>query len=116
MLKNVVFFGLVVSASLAHAQDATYKGTGSNGYRGPISVDVTVAAGKITAITVTASKEDRPRNSIELITATMIRENNINVDAVSGATRTSKAFVSAVEAALKNSGKNFKGALVKPSK
>ena len=116
MFKNIALLGLVVSASMAYAQNATYKGEGVRGYRGPISVEVTVKAGKLSQITVVSSKEDRPRNSIELITATMIRENNINVDAVSGATRTSKAFVSAVEEALKASGKNFKGALVKPSK
>ncbi|MGL5722594.1 MAG: FMN-binding protein [Brevinema sp.] len=116
MFKKFVIFSLFMSASLTYAQNATYKGTSTvNGYRGPISVEVVVAGDKISSIKVTSSKEDRPKNSIDLITATMIRENNINVDVVSGATRTSRSFISAVGEALKTSTKNFKGALVKPS-
>ena len=116
MFKNIAIFSLLVSATLTYGQDATYKGTSTvNGFRGPISVEVVVSGDKIASIKVTSTKEDRPKNSIELITATMIRENNINVDSVSGATRTSRSFVSAVTEALKTSKKNFKGALVKPS-
>ncbi|MGL5253680.1 MAG: FMN-binding protein [Brevinema sp.] len=116
MLKNILVLSLVISASFAYAKDGMYQGTGIRGRRGTITVEVMVKSGKISEIKVVDSKEDRPKNSIELITATMIRENNINVDAVSGATLASKAFVSAVEEALKSSGKNFKGDLIKPSK
>ena len=86
--------------------DGVYVGTGK-GFMGKLEAEVTVAGGKIIAVKV-IKHVDTPEianPAIEKLSAKVVEEQKL-VDAVSGATYTSKGFLEAVEAAL--SGKEAK--------
>ena len=68
-------------------------------------VDVTVKNGKIQNIDILEHRNERGKRA-ESITEDMIKEQKINVDAVSGATNSSKVIEKAVENALCNATKN----------
>ena len=87
------------------------NGTGENivyyegsapAYRGIIRVRVGVAQGAITEITVLESREDKAVGAaaIEELTDLVLLYNTTELDAVSGATETSKAFLAAIENAM----------------
>ncbi|MBS4006909.1 MAG: FMN-binding protein [Clostridium sp.] len=86
--------------SLEGVADGTYTGT-AKGFKGDITLEVTVAGGKITAINVTAQQEtaDRWANA-EKVIEEIIAKQTIQVDAVSGATISSDAIIKAVQNAL----------------
>lgn len=116
MKKTLTLLALFVLPIAAFAKDGVFPGTAKGGKRGPISVNVTVAKGKITDIAVTASKEDRTY-AYDQIKAAIIKSNNYNVDVVSGASMTSKTYVAAIGMALKAAelDTQLKGALIKPA-
>lgn len=62
-------------------------------------VEVTVENGKITGITILEHKNE-PGKSAEIVIDKIIKEQKINVDAVSGATNSSTVIKKAVEKAL----------------
>ena len=95
-------------------QDGTFKGS-SKGRNGQVGVTVTLAKGKITAIDVTDTKEDKVF-VYSRMTKTIIANNNINIDIISGASATSRGFLAAIETALKSTGINFKGEKLKAAK
>ena len=72
------------------------------GYRGPIHVRVNLSAGAITEITIIDSIEDRfvGGAAMEELIDIVIENNSADVDAISGATVTSKGFLSAVNNAI----------------
>jgi urocanate reductase len=76
------------------------EGTGM-GYRGPIHVRLRMNSGSITEIDVD-SIEDRfvGGAAIEELIDLIIEYNSVHVGAVSGATETSRGFLSAVENAI----------------
>lgn len=78
-----------------------YEGTGA-GYRGPIRVNVRMNEGYITEIIIVDSGEDRfvGGAAIEELIDTVIAYNTTDIDAVSGATETSRGFLEAVENAI----------------
>ncbi len=80
--------------------DGTWKGS-AEGYEGPVEVEVTVAEGKITAVKVTAHKESAPGKALTEIPKRIVEKNSTEVDAVTGATISSKAIMGAAAAALK---------------
>lgn len=80
----------------------TYTGTGK-GNNGDVTVEVTVDGSKITAVNVTDHAETAglADPAFDKIPAAIIEANGTEgVETVSGATNTSKAIISAVEAAL----------------
>ena len=82
-------------------KDGTYTGS-AKGYRGDVKVKVTVKNGKIAKVKVvshtdTPSYFSRAKKLIPKIT----KNNNPNVDTVSGATFSSKGIINAVKDALK---------------
>ena len=81
--------------------DGTYSGSGA-GFRGDTTVTTTVLNGKITDITVVsfADDEDYFRRAQNTIIPTIINNQDINVDAVSGATYSSNGIIEAVAAAI----------------
>ena len=82
--------------------DGTYEGAGK-GIGGDVPVTVTVAGGKITEVVVGENAETAGIGSkaIEQLPAAIVEANGTaGVDAVSGATVTSKAIFAAVDAAL----------------
>jgi RnfABCDGE-type electron transport complex D subunit len=93
------------AAAGAEWLDGTYTGTGQ-GFEGPITVEVTVSGGKIAAVNV-KSHSDTPGISdgaVNTIPGRIVEANSPQVDAVSGATYTSKGIMEAVENALAASG------------
>ena len=82
--------------------DGVYEGE-ANGYRPGLKVEVTVENGSVTGITVISHNEvnrsywGRP---VAVIPNAVLEAGGTNVDAVSGATRTSWGIMSAVENAL----------------
>ena len=85
--------------------DGIYRGTGS-GFRGDITVDVTVEGGLITSITVVSSEEDRKYfdRAIDVILDDIYDAQTTQVDVVSGATYSSEGILQAVENALASAG------------
>lgn len=84
-------------------KDGTYTGVG-NGFRPNLNVSVTVKSGKITNIEI-VSNEDTPRffdAAAQTIPEEIISAQSTNVDAVSGATRSSNGIMEAVQNALSN--------------
>jgi fumarate reductase flavoprotein subunit len=108
-MKYILFFGflitgcavLAVSTVQNESVPKVYEGS-AMGYRGPIHVQVHINAGAITEITVVDSMEDRfvGGTAIEELIDIVIENNSTDVDAISGATVTSKGFLSAVNNAI----------------
>jgi uncharacterized protein with FMN-binding domain len=78
-----------------------YEGS-SMGYRGEIRVRVGYEKGAITEIAVIESAEDQAVGgaAIEELTDLVLMYNTTELDAVSGATETSKGFLEAIENAI----------------
>jgi len=81
--------------------DGTYEGAAA-GFKGDIKVKVVVEGTKITAIDVLEQNETPKMGdvAIEAIIAEVIKHQNIDVDSVSGATKSSEATKAAIKAAL----------------
>lgn len=82
-------------------KDGTYTGTGQ-GFRGPVEVSVTVNNGEITDITIKDYMDDTQffNKAKSSIISRILSTQSINVDAVSGATFSSKGILSAIADAL----------------
>lgn len=95
-------FGTAVAAPIA---DGTYTGE-SMGRNGPVKVQVTTQAGKITKVHVVSHKESVGISDAAFarIPNEIVQNQTTNVDVVSGASLSSKAIIGAVLAALKSSG------------
>jgi uncharacterized protein with FMN-binding domain len=78
-----------------------YEGA-APGYRGMIRVRVGYEDGVITEITVIESREDRAvgGEAMEELTDLVLMYNTTEIDAITGATETSKGFLAAIENAL----------------
>jgi NosR/NirI family transcriptional regulator, nitrous oxide reductase regulator len=82
-------------------KDGTYTGVGQ-GYRPGLTVSVTIKSDKITNIQIIAIN-DTPRfynDAVNTIPSEIIQAQSTNVDAVSGATRSSNGIMTAVDDAL----------------
>jgi uncharacterized protein with FMN-binding domain len=78
---------------------------------GTIQVAITVANGKITAITIPQESATDPRSqsinsqAVPILTQEVLSAQSLNVDIVSGATFTSYAFGQSIQAAMTKAGK-----------
>jgi len=81
--------------------DGTYTGS-AYGYRGNITVSVTVKDNKVTAIEIKSIQDDLGYYSIakNTIIPNIMKKQSLNVDTVSGATYSSKGIINAVINAL----------------
>lgn len=81
-------------------RDGTYTGVGT-GYNGPIKVSVTISNGQIVDIAVVSHSDDRPffSKATRLIPS-LLGSPGKNVDAVGGATFSSRGIISAVNNAV----------------
>lgn len=84
-------------------KDGSYNGVGEGKY-GPIKVEVNVEKGKIKDIKILEHKETPGLSDpiLEKIPAEIIKKQSTDVQAISGASVTSKAVIQAVTDALKN--------------
>jgi len=81
-------------------KDGTYQGS-ANGYSGTTTVSVTVSGGSVTDITVVSENDSQQFFSrAETLLDTIVGEQSLEVDAVSGATYSSAGLVNAVYNAL----------------
>lgn len=80
-------------------KDGVHKGS-AKGYRGPIEVEVAVKDGQIAEVRILKHKEDRPKTALVDIPKRIVSAQRAAVDAVTGATFTSKGICKAVETAL----------------
>ena len=83
-------------------KDGTYQGTGTGVFGDDIKVSVTIASGKITAITIDGHKETDSIGGVALpkFVDAVIANQSTEIDAISGATLTMKGFTDAVNDAL----------------
>jgi fumarate reductase flavoprotein subunit len=74
----------------------------ANGFGGEVTVSVTMADGYITAVTITAPGETPSMGGIAVARAPdiMIKNNTADIDALSGATVTTRAISTAAQAAI----------------
>jgi uncharacterized protein with FMN-binding domain len=85
-------------------KDGTYTGS-ATGFRPGLTVEVTVKGGKLSAVKVVSHNEVNQRfyaYPIQVIPSAIVKSQSTDLDAVSGATCTSKGILAAVEDALKN--------------
>ena len=89
------------SAGEKHASGNIFEGTG-RGYRGPVNVQVRMYGADILEIVIIDSEEDRfvGGAAMEELIDLVIMYNSTDVDAVSGATESSKGFLEAVGSAI----------------
>jgi uncharacterized protein with FMN-binding domain len=102
----VIFVVISGCAALAGKRDNSvnvYEGT-AQGYRGPIRVQVRINDGSITEIVIVDSEEDVfvGGAAMEELIGMVILYNTTDIDAVSGATESSRGFLEAVENAIMN--------------
>lgn len=102
--KNIGAFTIILVLALSFAalawNDGVYVGK-ADGHNGPLSLEVTVEGGQITAIKVLEHKETPNISDGGFKVAdTIIAKQSLKVDTVSGATVTSKAVLAAVKNAL----------------
>lgn len=106
-MKKIVsiLLALMLAATAVCGMAETYTQS-AQGNNGPVTVEVSVENGAVTAVTVTEHSEtagicDTP---IAKIPAAIVEGQTLNVDTVSGATNTSNAILNAVAAALTEAG------------
>ena len=89
---------LAGSASLAYADSAMAT---AQGLEEIVTVTLTMEDGTITAVEAQTDKEDLTigRQALEKLPQIMVEQNTVNVDAISGATSTSNAVISAATSA-----------------
>jgi uncharacterized protein with FMN-binding domain len=83
-------------------KDGTYTGS-ATGYRPGLTVEVTVKGNRVTIITVVSHNERGPQHyakPIKVVPGEIIDGQTLDVDTVSGATRTSEGIINAVNDAL----------------
>jgi uncharacterized protein with FMN-binding domain len=105
-MKNILFaLSLTVFSCVSlggrDSPGKVYEGT-AQGYRGPIMVQVRVNDGSITEIIIVDSEEDNLVGgaAIEELIDMVIQYNTTDIDAVTGATESSRGFLKAVENAI----------------
>ena len=104
MFALVAMFGCAVfrqSGVMEKRADGVYEGAGQ-GYRGSIRVQVRMEGGSIASIEIIDSDEDYAVGgaAMEELLDMIITYNTTDIDAVSGATETSRGFLEAVENAI----------------
>lgn len=82
-------------------KDGTYRGEGE-GFGGPLTVEVTIAGGKITDVRYVGGNEDAPYidNALAVLDQVLAQQGTQGVDTVSGATYSSIGLINAVNQAL----------------
>ncbi|MDR2943059.1 MAG: FMN-binding protein [Treponema sp.] len=103
MVIFAVVSGCAVISGVRDNSTDVYEGT-AQGYRGTIRVQVRVTEGCITDIVIVDSEEDIfvGGAAMEELIDMVILYNTTDIDAISGATESSRGFLEAVENAIMN--------------
>lgn len=86
--------------NLTKMKDGSYQGS-ETGYVAEVSVEVTVKGGKISAMRIVSTRENRALKSLQTVPQQIVSRKTPSVDAFSGATITSYAVMNATAKALK---------------
>jgi len=95
-----------LSSSNTTYKDGTFTGDAADAFYGYVQVQVTISGGKVTNVQVLQYPNDRSRSaeisqySLPTLRQEVIQVQSANVDAVSGASDTSQAFIQSVSSAL----------------
>lgn len=102
-------------APAAALADGVYTGE-ATGYQGPLKAEVTIADEKITDITIVENVETVGigTKALDAVPKSIIEHQSVAVDALSGATASSKAVLTAVTNALEGAGADMAKYSVKP--
>jgi len=84
-------------------RDGTYRGSGTS-RRGDITVELTVQNGQIGGVRITRSTTYYPTSAIARLPGEVVNRQSAQIDMVSGATESSRAFRGAVSQALSQAG------------
>lgn len=92
--------GMVINnVELSQIKDGTYTGEFSYG-KSTYGVVVVIKNGKYHSISVNSNRNDKYSKRAQTIIERIIEEQSLNVEVISGATRSSKAILKAIENAL----------------
>ena len=82
--------------------DGVYAGTSSAGHDGPVSIEVTIEGGAIVDVQITKENETETIGHVALpqLAEAVVAAGSPDVEAIAGATTSSKAFKQALESAL----------------
>ena len=99
---NIEAIRLYEALDLAKIPDGTYQGTAVS-FRGPLTVQVIIAGGRIESVKVHRHKDDIFFTSLTDVPRQIVETQGVkDIDAISGATVTSMAIVNAAAKALAN--------------
>ena len=101
-------------ASTSALQDGTFNGTGTS-RRGDISVALTIQNGQVSAVRITRATTYYSVSDIARLPAEVVNRQSAQVDMVSGATESSRAFRGAVTQALAQARTGASSAVVRPA-
>ena len=102
--------GSGTTSGTATAQTATVTGTSTDTRWGPVQVQITVANGEITDVTVveypTGNGKDRQINAraLPVLVQETLDAQSADIDMVSGATVTSEGYIGSLQSALDEAG------------
>jgi uncharacterized protein with FMN-binding domain len=99
------------AAETAAYRDGTYNGSGTS-RRGGIEVALTIQGGKVTAVEITHATTYYPTSRIARLPGQVVDRQSGQVDFVSGATDSSRAFKAAVAEALAQASSGRTGAVL----
>ncbi|EEG76807.1 FMN-binding protein [Dethiobacter alkaliphilus] len=88
------------TVDFSRVPDGTHRGTFTYGAFNFV-VDVVVADGEVVETIVVQNRDNQPSRDAEEVLDRVVEEQTLNVDAVSGATVSSRTLIKAVENALK---------------
>lgn len=90
------------SAGKTLYNDGVYEGSSELGMHGTVTVQATVAKGRLAEIKATSANETQGIGTVAIdkLAKAMVEKQSAEVETVSGATMTSKAFIEAGAAAL----------------
>ena len=116
-MSLILFIGLLLisggvwsmTAEEGGLRDGVYSGS-AQGFKGTVSVDLVVSAGKISDLQVRPHQETPAiaDPAIETLIANILEAQSSEVDVISGATYTSRAVIEAAEKALKKASGDLK--------
>ena len=96
---------VVVPQQTGPLSDGTYSGMGTSRY-GNVEVSVTIKSGKIANVAITRCTTSYPESLIDPLPAEVVTRQSAQVDLVSGATYSARAFQTAVLQALQQAQKS----------
>ena len=106
ILSLLLTLMMVSSLFVAVAEDGTFTGVGEGGKAGNVSVEVTVENGALKDIQILPNEETVGLGDVAMedLRNRMLTGNTVDVEAVTGATLSSTAFINAVKDALSQAG------------